>query len=235
MFVPITSCLFAEMKEDGTNSVKKPWPTKDAMKQVYANKLWGGEHADFYSGEGSHLATLVDPYINAVTTFLASFQEPLSVCDLGCGDFNVGTQLIKRCKSYVAVDIVPELIARNKERFQAENLSFHCLDVAVDELPSADCAILRQVLQHLSNAEVQSIVSKLAAYKYVILTEHVPAGAYTPNTDIISGQGTRRKKQSGIDLLAPPFHFKIKDEKQLLSVVLKEAEGVINTTLYVLS
>ncbi|MCF8277263.1 MAG: class I SAM-dependent methyltransferase [Flavobacteriales bacterium] len=223
------------MKDKEANSVKKPWPTKAAMKQVYQMKLWGGEQADFYSGTGSHLAEIVDPYIDVVTAFLASFKPPLTVCDLGCGDFNVGSKLVAHSKKYVAVDIVPELIDRNRERFNAENLAFHCLDIAVDELPAGDCAIVRQVLQHLSNAEVQSVVTKLAAYQYVIITEHLPEGAFTPNKDIISGQGTRLKKQSGVDLLAPPFNFKIKEKKHLLSVVLKDGKGMIETTLFVLS
>ena len=88
------------------------------------------------------------------------------------------------------------------------------------------------MLQHLSNAEIQSIVSKLHGFKYVILTEHIPEGDFVPNKEIISGQGTRLKKQSGIKLLAPPFNFKVKEEKQLLSVVLDGGQGVIVTTIY---
>jgi SAM-dependent methyltransferase len=211
--------------------VKKPWHTKDAMGQVYEMKLWGGE-ADFYSGEGSHLPEIVDPYIDAVTAFLTSFKTQLSVCDLGCGDFNIGSRLINSAKKYAAVDIVNDLVERNKQSFQAERLEFQCLDIAADDLPPADCAIVKQVLQHLSNAEVKRIIKKLANYKYVILTEHIPIGYFTPNKDIISGQGTRLKKQSGLDLLVPPFNFKVKETQQLLATVLKDGKGVIETTLY---
>jgi SAM-dependent methyltransferase len=225
--------LRLRMKEHRTKGTKKPWPTKYAMEQVYKMKLWGGGKADFYSGAGSHQPELVNPYIDAVASFLASFEEPLTVCDLGCGDFNVGKHLVPHAKKYVAVDIVSNLIARNQVTFKAENLEFLCLDIAVDDLPAADCVILRQVLQHLSNAEVQSIVSKLFNYKYVIVTEHVPEGAFTPNKDIISGQGIRLKVQSGLNLLAPPFNFKVKDEKQLLTIDLNDGKGVIVTTLYV--
>ena len=223
------------MKGIGPKRIKKPWPTKLAMEQVYAMKLWGGQQSDFYSGSGSHLPEMVNPYLDMVTTFLASFRIPLTICDLGCGDFNVGSKLVKHTKKYLAVDIVSDLIERNKERFKEENLEFHCLDIAVDDLPPADCVILRQVLQHLSNSEVQHVVGKLSDYKYVILTEHLPEGAFTSNKDIISGQGIRLKKQSGLDLLAPPFNFKVKEEKQLLSVVLNDGGGVVVTTLYVVS
>jgi len=211
---------------------KQPWPTKNAMEQVYTMKLWGDNNADFYSGEGSHLPEIVQPYITAITTFLTSFNQPLTICDLGCGDFNVGKELVQYTKKYLAFDIVPDLITRNKETFQAENLEFHCLDIAADELPVGDCAILRQVLQHLSNVEIQRILNKLTVYNYVIVTEHIPNEAFNPNIDIISGQGTRLKKQSGVNLLSPPFNFKVKNKKELLSLDLGTNKGVIVTEVY---
>jgi hypothetical protein len=212
--------------------IKKPWSTKDAMNQVYAMNLWGDNKSDFYSGVGSHDPSIVNPYIDVVTSFLTSFKSPLIVCDLGCGDFNIGKELVQYSEKYIALDIVKDLIAHNKERFTAHNLEFRCLDIAVDDLPSGNCAIVRQVLQHLSNAEIRSIVTKLKDFKYVILTEHVPEGDFVPNKDIISGQGIRWKKQSGVDLLVPPFNFKVKEKKQVLSVILKDKKGVIITTIY---
>ena len=214
------------------NKIKKPWPTQKAMEQVYDMNLWGKSEAAFYSGEGSHLPEIVEPYIKVVNLFLSSFEKPLTVCDLGCGDFNIGQQLFAQTKQYIAVDIVPKLIAYNQEKFQHENLSFHCLDIAKDELPNADCAIIRQVLQHLSNDEIQSVVKQLGKYKYVILTEHLPVGEFVPNKDIISGQGIRIKKKSGVDLLAAPFHLKAKEVTELLTIDLKEDKGVIKTIFF---
>jgi len=214
--------------------IKTPWPTKAAMEQVYEQKLWGDHNTAFYSGSGSHQSEIIKPYISAVTSFLRAFKTPISVCDLGCGDFNIGKALVKHTKKYVAIDIVAPLIAFNKEKFKAPNLEFYCLDIAVADLPLADCAIVRQVLQHVSNAEVQCIVSKLSKFKYVMLTEHVPEGDFVPNKDIISGQGIRIKNKSGINLVAPPFHLKVKEEKQLIAFPLGGNKGIIVTTLYVL-
>jgi 2-polyprenyl-3-methyl-5-hydroxy-6-metoxy-1,4-benzoquinol methylase len=141
--------------------INTPWPTKDAMEQVYEKNLWGGNTADFYSGEGSHLPEIVTPYITVVSGFLQSFENPLTVCDLGCGDFNIGKELVKYSKKYIAIDIVENLIERNKKQFSTDHLEFHCLDIATADLPKGDCAIIRQVLQHLSNAEVQNIIDYL--------------------------------------------------------------------------
>ncbi len=220
------------MKENEAKKIKAPWPTKEAMDQVYKMNLWGRNASDFYSGAGSHQPEIVQPYIAVLISFLESFKTPLKICDLGCGDFNVGKELVEYTENYIAVDIVSDLIEHNKEKFKEENLEFHCLDIAVDDLPKADCAIIRQVLQHLSNTEVKSILKKLTHFKYIILTEHIPQGDFTPNKEIISGQGIRLKKQSGLNILVPPFNFKVKREKKLLSVILDNSKGVIVTTLY---
>ena len=212
--------------------IKIPWPTKDAMAQIYEKNLWGGKKSEFYSGLGSHEPEVVNPYIAVVSTFLKNFETPPVVCDLGCGDFNTGKKLVRYSGKYIAIDIVPELIAHNIKEFKADNLEFRALDIARDMLPRGDCAILRQVLQHLSNSEIQKVIEKLYDFKYVILTEHLPEKNYKPNKDIISGQGIRLKKQSGVKLSASPFKFKAKEEKQLLSVQSPGFKGVLVTTLY---
>ncbi|PKD44478.1 SAM-dependent methyltransferase [Rhodohalobacter barkolensis] len=204
------------------------------MAQIYENNLWGEGQSGFYSGIGSHHPELVDPYVEAISSFLSSFDSPLVVCDLGCGDFNIGKELVKHTRKYIAVDIVEELIEYNRKTFKEESVEFRCLDIATDDLPKGDCVLLRQVLQHLSNREINQVADNLYNYKYVILTEHLPEGEFTPNIDIISGQGIRLKKKSGVDLLAPPFNLKIKGEKKLLSQPARESEGVIVTTLYMM-
>ena len=105
-------------KENSPKKIKKPWPTKRAMEQVYEMNLWGDNDADFYSGAGSHHPEIIRPYTTVLTSFLSSFKTPLVVCDLGCGDFNVGKELVTFSQKYIAVDIVPGLIAYNKKTFK---------------------------------------------------------------------------------------------------------------------
>lgn len=217
-----------------TKKSKKPWPTKAVMEQIYDQHLWGGKDYDFYSGEGSHKAHIVKPYIDSVIAFLQSHKDPLTVCDLGCGDFNIGNQLTAYTKSYVGVDIVEGLIKRNQQLYQNDNINFMCQDISKDELPQADCIIIRQVLQHLSNTEIQDILNKLRTYRYIILTEHLPMGDFIPNRDIISGQVIRLKHNSGVDIAQPPYNFKAKSQCILNEIVLENQKGRIVTTLFTL-
>ncbi|TYA74613.1 class I SAM-dependent methyltransferase [Seonamhaeicola marinus] len=215
-----------------SKKIKTPWPTKAAMTQIYDKHLWGGNDFDFYSGEGSHKPEIIKPYLKHVISFLNAYETPLTVCDLGCGDFNIGKHIVKHTKTYTAIDIVAPLISRNTTIFKADNLEFLCLDIAKDVLPKADCVIIRQVLQHLSNNDILNISKKLIGYKYIVLTEHIPTGDFTPNKDILSGQGIRLKQNSGVDLLAPPFNLKIKKTTILTEYKLPNNKGRIVTLLY---
>lgn len=215
-----------------SNKVKQPWPTKAVMNQIYDRHLWGGNEFDFYSGEGSHNPEIITPYLKALIQFLKTHHNNIVVCDLGCGDFNIGKHLMSYSKKYIAIDIVENLIRRNKDLYKANNLEFYCFDIAKHEWPLADCIILRQVLQHLSNQEIQNIIKKVVHYKYIILTEHIPLGDFIPNKDIISGQGIRMKQGSGVHVLVAPFNLKIKEAQLLGRYMDKNQKGQIVTMLY---
>lgn len=212
-------------------NLKKRWPTKAVMQQIYERSMWGGAEFDFYSGDGSHDLAFVKPYLEVVKDFLNRFEAPLTVCDLGCGDFNVGHQLVNSAKAYIAIDIVDDLIERNKLIYKNENLTFKTLDICKDDLPKADCAVVRQVMQHLSNAEILALVEKLMGYKYVIVTEHLPSFAFEANIDLITGQGNRLKLKSGVNLTSEPFSLKPHKQDVLLKLPVDD-KSMLSTVLY---
>lgn len=206
------------------------WSVGQIMETIYKQKDWGGEGQDFYSGLGSQLPKIVDPYIRKILQFLDAFDPKLTVCDLGCGDFNVGNQLVGASSKYIALDIVPELIARNKALFKHPNLEFGCLNIIDDALPMADCVLVRQVFQHLSNQRIAKVVDKLQKFKYVIVTEHLPKGDFVPNIDKETDAYIRLCKNSGVVLTAPPFNLSPMKQRELIQVHIKM--GQIVTTLY---
>jgi hypothetical protein len=100
----------------------------------------------------------------------------LTVVDLGCGDFELGRQLVARAQSanYIGCDIVPELVENLSTRYANERVRFKCLDIVADELPDGDVCLIRQVLQHLSNAEIMKVLRKLHKFRRVYITEGYP-------------------------------------------------------------
>jgi SAM-dependent methyltransferase len=200
---------------------------------VYERQHWGlqGRDDTFDSGDGSRDPAVVTPYIDAVRTFLDSLPAKPDVVDLGCGDFNVGRQIRPFAARYIAGDVVPALIERNRSLSDAADVDFRCLDIARDPLPEGDVVTIRQVLQHLSNADIAQLLPKLAQYEYAIITDHQPAGLFTPNADIPSGPHIRVGIGSALDLAKEPFRLPFVESRELCLVPSSEG-GVIRTTLF---
>jgi len=211
-------------------------PVEEIFSAIYREGRWGKQlDGDIASGDGSHTPTLVLPHVNAVRKFLESLPSQPSVVDLGCGDFNVGKQLRSYCGRYVACDVVSALIQRNKHKFAGMDVDFRCLDIINDDLPPGDVVFLRQVLQHLSNAQILSVVPKLYRYNFLVLTEHVSKKpGFTPNRDKATGAGVRVSQGSGVVLTAPPFLLRTKSESLICATdeSVSRHPGLIQTTLY---
>ncbi len=207
-------------------------PAPEVFEAVYRRGLWGGSaEADFYSGEGSHQESVVGPYVAAVTQFLASLPQRPRGVDLGCGDFNVGAQIRDSCSDYVACDIVPSLIERNRRVFADRGVEFRALDMATEPLPGGDVVFLRQVLQHMSNAQILALLPKLRQYRWAVVTEHLPSEvSFAPNVDKPPGPGIRVSHGSGVVLAAPPFNFVARSERELC--VVRCPIGIVRTTVY---
>ncbi len=178
--------------------------TSEVFSEIYKNNIWGGEDHVLFSGPGSR-GVLAEQYADKINEFIKA-NNVLSVVDVGCGDFHVGSGL--KCEDYTGIDVVPDLISHNQATFGTPGRRFLCLDVAGSEpLPSADLVLIRQVLQHLSNAQIETILRKLAPFKYVIVTEHQPSASdfRVANLDHVHGSSTRLLRGSGVYLDKPPF------------------------------
>lgn len=181
---------------------------EDTFARIYANNAWGGERGEYSSGSGS-ADDVTQSYVALVRNFVQE-RGIRSVADLGCGDFRVGRQLLAPGLSYVGVDIVQPLVARNQREFGDEGVRFEQRNLMEDELPQAQLGLLRQVLQHLSNAEVERVLANCKRYRYLLVTEHLPVGDdAVPNLDKPHGPDIRLYDRSGVFLDLPPFSRKV--------------------------
>ncbi|MGB5713698.1 MAG: methyltransferase domain-containing protein, partial [Waterburya sp.] len=158
--------------------------------------------------------------------------------DLGCGDFRVGKQLLPQCSNYIGVDLVKPLISRNQEKYGNETTRFMNLNIVDDTLPEGDVCFIRQVLQHLSNQQIATVLPKLKMYKWVFITEHYPTDndGITPNKDKVHGCDVRVCYNSGVYFSEPPFELPRQTFSKVLevpgSVGERSDRGVIRTFLY---
>jgi SAM-dependent methyltransferase len=179
----------------------------EAFSAIYRSHAWGSiEDRPFCSGDGSIREEAVGPYCVMIREFITA-NNIRRVVDLGCGDFAVGSRFTGPSVDYVGIDVVPDLIRYNQEHFAAPGVEFRCMNIIEDELPQGDLCLVRQVLQHLSNAQIQQTLRSLRLYRYVIATEHVYAGAgLRRNRDKPQGPGTRIPRRSGVFLESSPFN-----------------------------
>jgi len=114
--------------------------------------------------------------------------------------------------SLVGVDIAQPIMEWNLRVHSKERARFVRADLTSDRLPSADAAIVRQVLQHLTNSEVEAALANvLRTYPLVFVTEHIYVGpGYVPNIDMPHGPGTRVPMLSGVFIDRPPFNVPAK-------------------------
>jgi SAM-dependent methyltransferase len=177
--------------------------------EIYRRNLWGGDDGRLYSGPGSDPA-VTGPYVEAVTRFIREHRIE-SVVDVGCGDFRVGEQIAALGVRYHGIDVVPDVIEHHQARHARPGVSFSCRNAIDDELPEADLGLVRQVLQHLSNEQIQRVLNHCRGFRHLVVTEHVlPADRIrTPNMDIHHGNETREEIGSCVMLDRPPFDCRI--------------------------
>jgi SAM-dependent methyltransferase len=182
---------------------------KDAFTNIYSNKLWGGsEGEEFFSGTGSTERFSV-PYVDWLTQFIGAHGIK-TVVDLGCGDFQVGRRIrsANTAINYIGIDVVSDLIEYNRSRFGGDHVEFRCANIIEDNLPDGDLCLIRQVLQHLSNAQILRVLANCAKYHYLLVTESVSMGRIVrPNLDMPHGPDVRASDRSGLFLDLPPFNL----------------------------
>ena len=223
-----------EKKQNQTKTVE------EVFTEIYTNNKWGGARGEFCSGSGTDDQQIASKYISMISNHASTLGfKGQSFVDLGCGDFRIGKQLLSLCSSYIGIDVVQPLIKRNQELFSNDSTEFRHLDIVRDELPDGNIAFIRQVLQHLSNQQIISVLEKLSKYKYVFITEHYPTDndAIKVNLDKVHGADVRVHHNSGVYLAKAPFNLPTQSLSMVLEVQGKgldqeNDQGVIRTYLY---
>ena len=159
---------------------------------IYAADLWEGG-----SGAGSS-PEATETYRAFLKDFMVK-NGIRSVVDAGCGDWQSSRLIDWSGIDYLGID-VSSVVLKNTKRFTKDGVRFIEGDARSIDLPGADLLIMKDVLQHWSNADIMEMIPKFRRFRYCLIangaTEQVrayvnkdmPAGGYRP-----------------VDLSQPPF------------------------------
>lgn len=175
---------------------------EETFSTIYRQKLWGiNAQGQGCSGSGSKIETTRE-YRELLEMILDALQIH-SVVDLGCGDWEFSRAISWTNVDYKGFDVVAHVIDQNNRKYAKNTIAFAVLDATQQELPSADLLICKDVLQHLSNADVQKVIQQFKKYTYCLVTNDVNADTLSSeNYDIVSGD------YRPLDLTKPPFNLK---------------------------
>lgn len=165
---------------------------QDRFEQIYAKNEWGCG-----SGEGS-LPVHTRGYVRVLQRLLRR-RRIATVVDLGCGDWQFSRSMNWDGIHYIGYDLVRSVIERNRAEFAAPNIEFRLVSGDLEELPTADLLITKDVLQHWSNRSIFSFLPILSRYPRWLLTNCVNPRGVTENQDITDGDFRY------LDLRLPPF------------------------------
>jgi hypothetical protein len=199
---------------------------QEIFSKIYATGAWGKDpNTKFCSGSGSR-RKVASQYVESISEFIKTHPDIKTIVDIGCGDFEVGKSLLNivNVDGYIGVDVVPAVVEHNANTYGNDKVQFICKDASTDEVPAGDLCTIRQVLQHLSNNDIQNVINNVKGkFKYILVTEHVAKNPHTPNVDKPSNGCCRTG--SGVYLDLAPFGLKtepilnipMRNEKELVT------------------
>ena len=169
---------------------------KEVFSKIYKEGLWQGG-----SGDGSKIEN-VREYVDVLQKYIDK-PEINTVIDLGCGDWQFSKFLDLSSVLYLGVDVVDSVIDSNIELYSASNIDFISRDIITYELPQVDLIICKDVLQHLSNRDVISVLIKIIkSSKFALITNDFNSES-TSNIDIENGD------YRYLDLTLSPFFLDV--------------------------
>jgi hypothetical protein len=162
----------------------------------YTEHRWGSEES--VSGPGSSLTRTAK--LRRELPDLLQEIGARTLLDAPCGDFNWMKDTLLGVEQYIGADIVPDLIARNRELYGNNDRLFVLLDLTRDKLPRVDVILCRDCFIHFSYRHVAAGIKnfKRSGSTY-LLTNSYPA--WQQNENIRTGDFRP------LNMMLPPFNF----------------------------
>jgi hypothetical protein len=170
----------------------------DVFSAIYRSDAWV-ESAEQESLSGRGSSREATRLIVEELSRLLSDLNCRRLIDIGCGDFN-WMQFVTGSWEYIGLDVVQHIIEQNKALYETSTRRFCVLDATAEAIPDGDVVICREVLFHLSFADIRKLINNIRKSDAVYLVA-TTEGAAQFNSNIKSGD------YRPLNLLRPPFSF----------------------------
>jgi len=185
-------------------------PTPTVMTEVFermcVDHLAQGHES--VSGPGSSMRQTAE--LRRRLPLLLQSLDVSVLLDAPCGDFHWMAEVSLGVDAYIGIDLLENLIQRNREIYSAPGRYFLALNFLEDRLPKADIVLCRDCLGHFSCDDITRALRNFAASgSRYLLTTTFPARA--KNADIRTGEWRPLNLQAAPFSLPPPL--KMIDEK----------------------
>jgi Methyltransferase domain len=163
---------------------------------IHRNNMWGSPES--VSGVGSTIDATA-PVRRGIGAVSEQYGIK-SLLDAPCGDCSWITASDLSVEKYVGVDIVPELVERNRVLHNSAAFEFRVADLTHDQLPQCDLIFCRDCLVHLSFKNIAMVLRNFhRSGAHFLLTTTFPE--HEINRDIADGDWRL------LNLCNPPFLF----------------------------
>lgn len=162
----------------------------------YTENRWGDSESK--SGPGSN-RTRTTKLRNELPVLLQEIGAR-TLLDAPCGDFNWMKDTKLGLDLYFGVDIIPDLITRNRSLYGAERTQFVLLDLTRDWLPRVDVILCRDCFIHFSYRHIAAAIRNFKRTQSTYLLTNTYPG-WRQNENIRTGDFRH------LNLLLPPFNF----------------------------
>jgi hypothetical protein len=183
------------------NFARRVFTPRAHMEQTFApfytENRWGDEES--VSGPGSNLERTAK--LRRELPVLLKEIGARTLLDAPCGDFNWMKDTDLGVEQYTGADIIPDLIARNRELYGNGQRQFALLDLTRDKLPRVDVILCRDCLIHFSYRHITAAIRnfKRSGSTYMLTNTYT---AWLRNENIRTGDFRP------LNLTLPPFNLR---------------------------
>jgi hypothetical protein len=177
-----------------------------ALTQAFSSmcNMHSAEGQESVSGPGSSMRQTAE--IRRLLPLLLQHIDARVILDAPCGDFHWMNKVHLGVDTYVGIDLLEDLIRRNRERYSSRGRRFATMNLLKDRLPKVDVVLCRDCLVHMSYKDIIQILTNIVASgSRYLLTTTFPDHAV--NVDISTGQWRPLNLQVPPFSLPPPLHI----------------------------